>query len=57
MPFAERVLFCRLDAARKTVSALTSASSDARYLASAVRTARLEMFFVREAFLSNFSGG
>ena len=57
MTFAERVPFCRLDAARKTVSALTSASSDARYLASAVRTTRLELFFAREAFLSNFSGG
>ena len=57
MTFAERVPFCRLDAARKTVSALTGVPADARYFASAVRTARLEPFFAREAFLSNFSGG
>lgn len=52
-----RGLSDRLDAARKTVSALTGGPADARYFASAVRTARLELFFAREAFLSNFSGG
>lgn len=47
----------RLTDARKTVSALTGGANDARYLASAVRTARLELFFAREEFLSDFSGG
>lgn len=46
----------RLAGARKTVSDLTNGPNDARYLASAVRTARLELFFARDAFLSDFSG-
>lgn len=50
-------LYERLDDARKTVSALTGGSNDARYLASGIRTARLELFFARDAFLSAFSGG
>ena len=46
----------RLTGARKTVSALTNGSDDARYLASSIRAARLTLYFARATFLSAFSG-